>query len=182
MTELKRALVATALVVLNGCARSQAPLSADTHSIAVGGTGICFEIPTSLDGETKADDHGYVDVVVGHADRDRCVAGIEVYLAAAPDRPRDLEALRQSIERDHEPQYKLSVAPQIVQRDGRPTVTATLESTERGLRQRQWAFLLSSDPVVVSFYTTHALADCEPLETAILSSVRRGQCAAPRSP
>ena len=171
-------ILATALATLIGCARRQPD---DTHTVPVAGTGMCIDIPTSLTAETKADDHGYVDVLVGEVGRDICVAGVEVYLAAAPNRPRDLASLRQSLERDHEARYKLTAGPEILQREGRATVTATLESTEGGLRQRQWAFLLGPDPVVISVYSTRAMSDCDPLEATILSSIRRGLCTDSRS-
>ena len=164
-------------VVGASCARK--PLT--TRCIALAETGIHAGIPLTLEPRTVTNDPGYVDVIVGEPGRDACVVGIEVYLAAATDRPRDLAALQRSVEHDHVSSYRAIVAPRVVQRDGRPTVTATFESSKPDLRQRQWAFMLDGDPIVVSVYANGALDECVPLETAILSKISRGSCSPARA-
>ena len=169
---MRSAFVVIALVACTGTR------TAPSRCLALGSSGYRVDVPSNLHVETSHDEPGYVNVIIGEAGRDPCAVGIEIYLAASADRPRDLAALQQSVEHDHAKQFVATDPAHVVQRDGRPTVTAAFESHENSLRQRQWAFMLGTDPVVVSAYTMQTLANCSPLESAVLSSIARGACPA----
>jgi hypothetical protein len=173
-----RSLAAIFLIatLLASCATKKVKDPPIVRALTIEGSDVCVDVPPALAPHTLARDNTYVDVVIGEIGKGQCVAGVEVYLAGNEDRPRDMDALRESVEHNKEAEYKMDdLGAKTVERYKRPMVTAHFVSDRSGLQERQWAFFVGSDPVVASFYASRSMVDCEKLEAKMLSSFR-GHC------
>lgn len=165
-----------ALVVASLACSTAASTTSGTEPLPIASANVCIDVPAALVARTAHDEAGYVDVLVGAAGVDPCVLGIEVYGPSAPDRPRTLDDLRSSLETDHAPSYEVTAHATRAERGGRALVTATAHNRDNGLTQRQWAFFLEGDAVVLSFYARQSIDACESFEQTVLSTIRTGHC------
>ncbi len=146
-----------------------AVLAAAKVVVSVGA--VTVETPKSMRSKVATDETGYVDVNIGEAGTDDCMVGVEVYSEAASDRPKDVNALVTALDTDHTKPFEVIERAHQVKAGGKDVVRGVTKSG-KGRLQRQTAFFVKKNAVVLSFYPLKAEDACAALEASITASAR----------
>ncbi len=143
--------------------------AAATNPVTVGA--VVVDVPKSMATKVVADESGSVDVVVGEAGKDTCMIGVEVYSEAAADRPKDLAALATAVDEDHTAPFEVVERAHKVKLATKDVIRGATKSGKSGRLQRQAAFFVKGNAVVLSFYVL-AAGGCAAIEEPMIASAR----------
>ena len=144
-------------------------LAAANVAVPVGA--VMVDAPKSMASKVATDETGYVDVIIGEAGKDDCMVGVEVYSEAASDHPKDLDALATALDTDHTKPFEVLERAHKVKAGGKDVVRGVTKAG-KGRLQRQTAFFVKKNAVVLSFYPLRREDACAALEESVTASAR----------